>query len=38
MIWFPYIDGLMHLFPPLGEGVMDIRAIIETAKQTGFHG
>jgi sugar phosphate isomerase/epimerase len=32
------IDGLMHLFPPFGDGVMDIRAIIGTLKQTGFDG
>ena len=32
------IDGLMHLFPPFGDGVMDIRAIIETLKRTGFEG
>ena len=32
------IDGLMRLFPPFGDGVMDIRAIIEALKQTGFDG
>ena len=32
------IDGLMRLFPPIGDGVMDFQAIVEALKQTGFGG
>ncbi len=32
------IDGLMRRFPPFGDGVMDIAAIIATLKQIGFAG
>ena len=32
------IDGRMRLFPPFGDGVMDIPAIVETLKQIGFDG
>lgn len=32
------IDGLMRLFPPIGQGVMDFPAIVDTLKQTGFQG
>jgi sugar phosphate isomerase/epimerase len=32
------IDGLMHFFPPFGDGVMDIKAIVEAMTKTGFNG
>jgi sugar phosphate isomerase/epimerase len=32
------IDGLMRLFPPIGDGVMDFQAIVAALKQTGFDG
>jgi len=32
------IDGLMRRFPPMGDGVMDAKAIVEALKQTGFDG
>jgi len=32
------IDGLMRSFSPFGEGVMDIEAIVEAMRKTGFHG
>ena len=32
------IDGLMRLFPPIGQGVMDFQAIVETLNRTGFQG
>jgi sugar phosphate isomerase/epimerase len=32
------IDGLMRQFPPIGQGVMDVQAIVATLKQIGFDG
>ena len=32
------IDGMMRLFPPIGDGVMDYQAIVATLKQVGFNG
>jgi sugar phosphate isomerase/epimerase len=32
------IDGLMRMFPPIGQGVMDVQAIVATLKQIGFNG
>ena len=32
------IDGLMRQFPPFGQGVMDIQAIVTALKQIGFNG
>jgi sugar phosphate isomerase/epimerase len=32
------IDGLMRQFVPVGEGVMDFRAIVEALKAVGFQG
>ena len=32
------IDGMMRLFPPIGDGVMDCQAIVATLKQVGFNG
>lgn len=32
------IDGMMRLFPPFGDGVMDGQAIVTTLKQIGFNG
>jgi sugar phosphate isomerase/epimerase len=32
------IDGQMRRFPPIGDGVMDFRAIVEAMRQTGFGG
>ena len=32
------IDGLMRSFSPFGDGVMDIKAIVEAMKKTGFNG
>lgn len=32
------IDGLMRSFSPIGQGVMDFRAITQALKQTGFQG
>jgi sugar phosphate isomerase/epimerase len=32
------IDGMMRLFPPIGDGVMDCQAIVTALKQTGFNG
>jgi sugar phosphate isomerase/epimerase len=32
------IDGLMRSFPPIGQGVMDFRAIVQALQRTGFHG
>ena len=32
------IDGMMRLFPPMGDGVMDCQAIVVTLKQVGFNG
>lgn len=32
------IDGLMRSFSPIGQGVMDFKAIIEALQRTGFEG
>lgn len=32
------IDGLMRSFPPIGQGVMDFKAIIDALKRTGYQG
>jgi sugar phosphate isomerase/epimerase len=32
------IDGLMRRFVPVGDGVMDIKAIVETARKIGYTG
>jgi sugar phosphate isomerase/epimerase len=32
------IDGMMRVFPPMGDGVMDCRAIVVTLKEVGFDG
>jgi sugar phosphate isomerase/epimerase len=32
------IDGLMRSFPPIGQGVMDFKAIIQALERTGFQG
>jgi sugar phosphate isomerase/epimerase len=32
------IDGLMRSFPPIGQGVMDFKAIVEALDRTGFEG
>ncbi len=32
------IDGLMHSFPPIGQGVMDFKAIIDALQKTGYRG
>jgi sugar phosphate isomerase/epimerase len=32
------IEGMMRLFPPMGDGVMDCQAIGTTLKQVGFNG
>jgi sugar phosphate isomerase/epimerase len=32
------IDGLMRSFPPIGQGVMDFKAIIEALQRTGYQG
>jgi sugar phosphate isomerase/epimerase len=32
------IDGLMRSFPPIGQGVMDFKAIIEALQKTGYQG
>jgi sugar phosphate isomerase/epimerase len=32
------IDGMMRRFPPFGTGVMDVKAIVEAARQVGFTG
>ena len=32
------IDGLMRLFPPIGQGVMDFQAIVTALTRTGFQG
>jgi sugar phosphate isomerase/epimerase len=32
------IDGLMRSFSPIGQGVMDFRAIADALRQTGFQG
>lgn len=32
------IDGTMRLFPPFGQGVMDVEAIIKALKDVGFSG
>jgi len=32
------IDGMMRLFPPMGDGVMDCQAIVAALKQVGFNG
>lgn len=32
------IDGLMRRFPPVGTGVMDFKAVVDTCKQVGFSG
>lgn len=32
------IDGLMHRFPPFGEGVVDFRQIAQTLKLVGYRG
>jgi sugar phosphate isomerase/epimerase len=32
------IDGLMHSFPPVGQGVMDFPALVQALKRTGYRG
>src|SRR5262245_46917307 len=32
------IDGMMRRFIPVGDGVMDIKAVVETAKRIGYSG
>jgi len=32
------IDGQMRMFPPFGQGVMDVEAIVTALKQVGFNG
>jgi sugar phosphate isomerase/epimerase len=32
------IDGMMRRFPPIGQGVMDFKAIIEALQQVGYTG
>jgi sugar phosphate isomerase/epimerase len=32
------IDGLMRSFPPIGQGVMDFKAIIQALQRTGYQG
>jgi sugar phosphate isomerase/epimerase len=32
------IDGRMRMFPPFGQGVMDVEAIVTALKQVGFNG